>query len=245
VLKAVTFDLWQTLILDTAEGLRQARAGRVQGIHALLTQHGHAVEQTAVEQAYDTVGERLEGIWRAQRDIGSHGQVRILLDLLGLGESIAGDRRIMAALEQAYCLPILSAMPMANAGAAETLEALSERGMRLGLVCNTGRTPGTMLRIVLDRLGLARYLSVLTFSDEVGLRKPHPEIFLRTLAVLGATPEEAAHVGDDLSTDVAGARGIRLRAVHLRHARGASPTSDVPDAIPALQELVALLFPGG
>ena len=244
VLKAVTFDLWQTLILDTADGLRQARAGRIQGIHALLTQHGYAGEQTAVEQAYDAVGERLEGAWRAQRDIGSHGQVRILLDLLGLEESIAADSRVMEALEQAYCLPILSALPVANAGAAEILGALSERGMRLGLVCNTGRTPGTMLRIVLDRLGLARYLSVLTFSDEVGVRKPHPEIFLRTLAALGVSPEEAAHIGDDVTTDVAGARGIRMRAIHLCHARGASPAADVADAIPALHALPALLFPG-
>ncbi len=34
MLRAVTFDLWQTLILDTPEGLRQARADRVR--HGLI-----------------------------------------------------------------------------------------------------------------------------------------------------------------------------------------------------------------
>jgi putative hydrolase of the HAD superfamily len=239
----VTFDLWQTLIVDTPDGLRQARGGRVEGIHRILRGGGHAVTLTAVDQAYEAVGERLDEVWKTHRDIGSRGQVRLLLDHLGLEPPVAPDARLMDALEQAYCLPILSAMPVANVGAAEVLAALSARGVRLGLICNTGRTPGSMLRIVLDRLGLARYLSTLTFSDEVGLRKPHPEIFRRTLDALGAAPEAAAHVGDDLTTDVAGARGFGMRAIHLCHDRGASPVSDDPGAIASLVGLLPALFP--
>jgi len=87
-------------------------------------------------------------------------------------------------------------MPILNAGARELLETLQTRGLRLALICNTGRTPGKMLRLVLERLGLAPYLSVLSFSDEVGLRKPHPEIFHRTLSALGASPAEVQALGD-------------------------------------------------
>jgi putative hydrolase of the HAD superfamily len=243
MLQAVTFDLWQTLILDRPEGLRQARAGRIQGIHAILRQHGHAVETAAVEQAYDAVGERLEDAWRTQRDIGSRGQVRILLDVLGLDGRVGADEPIMEAFDRAYCLPILSALPVANAGAAEVLTVLSARGLRLALICNTGRTPGSMLRIVLERLGLRRFLSVLTFSDEIALRKPHPEIFLRTLAALGVEPSHAAHLGDDVTTDIAGARGVGMRAIHFRHPGGVSSQSDGAEAILSLSDLPALLFP--
>lgn len=242
MLKAVTFDLWQTLILDRPEGLRQARAGRVQGIHDILLQHGHAVQQDAVARAYDAVGEHLEALWKTQRDIGTRGQMRILLECLGLDGAVSGDDRIMSALDEAYCLPILSALPVANAGAREAVEALSARGLRLALICNTGRTPGTMLRIVLDRLGLAHLLSVLTFSDEVGLRKPHPEIFLRTLTALGVPPAHAAHVGDDVTTDIAGASGVGMRAVHLCHPGGVSGQSDGAEAIASLDALPAVLF---
>jgi len=63
-----------------------------------------------------------------------------------------------------------------------------------------------MLRVVLDRLGLSSYLTTLTFSDEIGLRKPHPEIFSADLAV-GRLACRGGHVGDDVTTDVAGARG--------------------------------------
>jgi putative hydrolase of the HAD superfamily len=242
MLRAVTFDLWQTLILDRPEGLRQARAGRVQGMHDVLVRRGHALSVDEVERAYDAVGEHLETLWKTQRDIGTRGQVRLLLGVLGLYGVLARDEPVMAALEEAYGLPILSALPVANAGAAEVLETLSARGLVLALICNTGRTPGSLLRIVLERLGLGRFLSVLTFSDELGLRKPHAEIFLRTLAALGVPAAEAAHVGDDVTTDVAGARAAGMRAIHLCHPDGASRRSDGAEAIASLAALPAALF---
>lgn len=239
--ESVTFDLWQTLILDRPEGLAQARAGRIQGIREQLAAAGLPAEPAAVARAYDAVGERLEALWRTHADVGSRGQVRILLDSLGLDGAVPPDGPLMAALDDAYCLPILAAPPVANAGALAVLEALGRRGLRLGLICNTGRTPGRMLRLILERLDLARHLRVLTFSDEVGLRKPHPEIFRRTLAGLGATPETAAHIGDDVTTDVAGARGLGMHAIHLCHPGGVSQESRGACSIPALADLPALL----
>jgi putative hydrolase of the HAD superfamily len=243
MLRAVTFDLWQTLILDTPEGLRQARAGRVRGIHEALAREGLRVETEAVDRAYDEVGARLEGIWASRRDVGSRGQVRLLLECLGLDGAVPAEGGLMDGLEEAYCLPILSAMPIVNAGACDVLEILQRRGLRLALICNTGRTPAKMLRLILERLGLAPYLGALSFSDEVGLRKPHPEIFRRTLAALGVLPAEAAHVGDDPATDMAGARAVGMRAIHLCHPSSVSQPSDDVERIPALEVLTDLLFP--
>jgi putative hydrolase of the HAD superfamily len=244
MLKAVTFDLWQTLIIDTPEGLRKARTDRVQGMQVALMRAGYPVQFASVDQAYDVVGERLERLWAEQHDIGSRGQVCLLLEALGISKSLASDGSTMNALDEAYRLPILSALPVAHTGAREVLHGLTRRGLRLALICNTGRTPGSMLRMVLDRLDLKASLSILTFSDEVGVRKPHAEIFARTLAALGVSASEAAHVGDDLTTDVAGARAIGMRAIHLCHAGGASPQSTGVEAIPDLLALPAILFPG-
>jgi len=237
MLKAVTFDLWQTLILDKPEGLRWAREDRVRGIHKVLGREGLVVEVGAVGQAYDAVGDRLEEVWATRRDVGSRGQVRLLLECLGLDGAVPVEGRLMDALDDAYCLPILSALPVPNTGALDVLRALHSHGFKLGLVCNTGRTPGKMLRLVLERLGLASYLSALSFSDEVGLRKPHPEIFHRTLTALEVVPAEAAHVGDTLTTDVAGARAVGMRAIHLCHAASSSQPSDDVERIPTLEVL--------
>ena len=242
-LRAVTFDLWQTLLMDTPEGLRQAQAERIRGIHRILAGQGVSVQLGAVEQAYDAVWGRLQPIWAAYRDLGSRGQVRIILEVLGVNGAIPVDGPIMDALDDAYCMPILDAMPGANVGAREVMGALTDRGLRLGLICNTGRTPGRMLRLVLERLGLASYLRVVSFSDEVELRKPHPEIFHRTLRALGVRPEAAAHIGDDVTTDVAGARSVGMRAIHLLHATSASQDSRGAEAIGSLLELPTRLFP--
>ncbi len=243
MLRAVTFDLWQTLILDTPQGLRQAQEARIHGIREVLNRQGIAVDLLAVSRAYDAVGVRLEEVWSRRQDVGSHGQVRLLLDCLGLDSAVFAEGGQMDALDEAYCLPILSWLPIPNVGARGVLERLQARGLALALICNTGRTPGKMLRLVLDRLGLAPSLPVLSFSDEIGLRKPHPEIFHRTLSALGVTPAEAAHVGDDLTTDVAGARGIGMRAIHLCHPSTASEAKDEIEAIPTLDALPARLFP--
>jgi len=242
LLKAVTFDLWQTLILDTPEGLRRARSERIRGVQEVLAAQGLSVQMGAVEAAYDAVGGKLEGLWTTQRDVGSRGQVGMLLGVLGLERQVPPEGSVMDALDEAYCLPILAALPVANAGARELLMTLRGRGVHLALICNTGRTPGKMLRLVLERLGISPLLSVLTFSDEVGWRKPHPEIFARTLANLGVTPGEAAHIGDDVTTDVAGARGIGMRAVHLCHSTGASNHSDGAPLIARLADLPGVLF---
>jgi len=105
MLRAVTFDLWQTLILDTPEGLRQARADRVGGLRGVLAREGHRVDAADVERAYEAVGRGLETVWAQRRDIGSRGQVRMLLEALGIEGSVPSDGRVMDALDDAYRLP--------------------------------------------------------------------------------------------------------------------------------------------
>ena len=234
MLQAVTFDLWQTLLLDSAENLGRARQARVQGIQEILARSGRAVPLAAVERAYDLAGRRLEALWAEHRDAGPRVQIGWMLEALGADGSAPDDRGRMEALEAAYCHPILAFMPHPNHNAREVLAALRERGLRLALICNTGRTPGKTLRLVLERLGLLPHLSVLTFSDEVGLRKPHPAIFRQTLDALGVEACAAVHIGDDAATDIAGARGVGMRAVHICHASSASATPDAGEAVSTL-----------
>ena len=70
MLRAVTFDLWQTLILVTQEGLGRAREDRVRGVHAVLARHGLAADLAGVGLTNDAVGIRLEEIWESRKDVG-------------------------------------------------------------------------------------------------------------------------------------------------------------------------------
>ncbi len=100
--------------------------------------------------------------------------------------------------------------------AGETLAALSAANIRLGLVCDTGFTPGRVVRRLLDEAGLCDRLEVLCFSDEVGVPKPGNEIFAKALAELGARPPEAIHVGDLKRTDIAGAHDMGMHAARFK-----------------------------
>ena len=104
------------------------------------------------------------------------------------------------------------------------MRELASRGVALGIVSNTGRTPGVILRRVLERHDLLRHFTAISYSDEVGYRKPDGEIFRRTLAELGFDAGEAAHVGDNPIADVRGAQSVGMRGVHYATAgrQGAS-----------------------
>jgi putative hydrolase of the HAD superfamily len=92
------------------------------------------------------------------------------------------------------------------------------------------RTPGTVLRQLLDRHGLLAGFAHVTFSDEVGVRKPDPEIFALTLRALGVEPAAAVHVGDDAVLDVLGARNAGLRAIQVTSHAASVPEGQRPDA---------------
>jgi putative hydrolase of the HAD superfamily len=57
-------------------------------------------------------------------------------------------------------------------------------------------------------------------SIEHGRTKPHPDIFLDTLAQLGLSAEEAVYVGDSFDADYRGATGAGMECYLIgRHAR--------------------------
>jgi putative hydrolase of the HAD superfamily len=95
-----------------------------------------------------------------------------------------------------------------------------EENLRDAGICQTGPGSGAQVNDVID-------------STRVGAAKPDPRIFAVALKRAGVAAAEAVHVGDMLSTDVAGARAAGITPVHLdptrlcrdrshRHIRGLS-----------------------
>ena len=241
MLKAVTFDLWGTLITEKPEGTRWTKAERIRRIDEVLRSEQIIMDPEAIGHAYATVGERLVVLWETLRDIGARAQVEWLLDILQIDGNVPRSESMMDRLVEAYTHPILSELPVPIDGASDVLATLDARGLRLAVICNTGRTPGKILRIILERLNLSKHLSVQTFSDEFGLRKPRAEIFEHTLAALSVKQQEALHVGDTLASDITGALALGMRAVHFCHPRGADPYPAEGETISSLPELLSII----
>ncbi|MBI1846695.1 MAG: HAD family hydrolase [Candidatus Rokubacteria bacterium] len=223
-LGAVTFDFWQTLVAETPEATRRNHARRVNALAAVLARAGCARPRAAVVAAYDRCGMELERCWRTNREMQPRAQVRLILDGVEPGLSDRLEAAELEAAVEGYVMPLLTFPPALMPHAAEAVQSLAERGLKLGIVSNTGRTPGAVLRRVLDGYGLLRYFSAISYSDEVGWRKPASEIFMATLGALGVPASRTLHVGDNPDADVEGARRVGMLTAHL--AVGGAPAAE-------------------
>ena len=109
------------------------------------------------------------------------------------------------------------------------LDSLRGRGVKTGLVANSWPDPARLLRADVEAFGLADLLDVIVFSEEAGVSKPEPEIFLRALEQLAVEPEDAVFVGDRLETDVRGAAQVGMTTVQALWFRADDTPGIEPD----------------
>ena len=131
-----------------------------------------------------------------------------------------------------------------------TLAALKQRGYILGVVTNRAYG-GQPFHEDLQTMGLLDYFEYqhMAISADLGIRKPHPEIFKYALDRLSVLPEETAMVGDNLRADVGGAKGLQMLGIwksrpvsaRVEH-QSLQPEGIVPDVtIEHLYDLLGLL----
>jgi REG-2-like HAD superfamily hydrolase len=112
-----------------------------------------------------------------------------------------------------------------------TIATLRARGMRLAIVSNWS----THITPILRHSGMIEPFDAVIGSCDVGVEKPHAEIFRMALDALDVTAEEAIHVGDNPFADVVGARNAGIRPLLLDRF---DLLPDHPDRIRSLAEIV-------
>lgn len=101
-------------------------------------------------------------------------------------------------------------------GTAEALHALTARGLTLAVLTNK---PQRATTVILDRLELARYFTLVVGGDGADGRKPDPAGLLRIIAGAGASPAETVMVGDS-PVDLETARRAGTRVCLARYGFG-------------------------
>jgi HAD superfamily hydrolase (TIGR01549 family) len=121
----------------------------------------------------------------------------------GLGESVFEALRVRIPVSRVLFPDTLS-----------TLEMLRQRGYILGVVTNRSYG-GQPFHEDLQIMGLLDYFEYqhMAISADLGIRKPHPEIFKYALSRLSVLPEETAMVGDNLKADVGGAKELDMLGI--------------------------------
>jgi HAD superfamily hydrolase (TIGR01662 family) len=123
--------------------------------------------------------------------------------------------------------------------ARRAIDALREAGYRLAIVANQPAVRSAQLRA----LGIE--VDVMAMSGEMGIAKPDPAFFGRTLELMEhPDPQDVAYVGDRVDNDVLPAIAAGMRAVWIRRGPwgviGALPAGTRPGlVVDSLDELAS------
>lgn len=92
----------------------------------------------------------------------------------------------------------------------EVLNVLKSKNLKLGVVSNER---SAYLRLAIHIMGLSDILDVVLASEDIGIEKPDPRIFLHALRLLGCKAKESAYVGDDPLRDIKPAKELGMVAI--------------------------------
>jgi putative hydrolase of the HAD superfamily len=97
-------------------------------------------------------------------------------------------------------------------GVAPLLDTLATR-YKLGLITNG---PSEIQRAKIVQFDLARWFTVLVVSEEFGVAKPDPAIFLHAANALASDPADCVMIGDNPDADIRGAQAAGMRSVWIQ-----------------------------
>lgn len=231
MIKVITFDFYNTLVkfwppLEDIQVASCAQKGITVSRDAI--RRGYAKADILFNRANEEEPLSLRSPER-RRDFFAEYE-ELILDTAGVPvtRGLAGEIWDLAIAVPKEFTPFEETVP--------TLDALRNAGFGLGVITN--------LRADLDPLiqktGLTGKLDFSVNSTLVGIEKPHPPIFEEAIRRAKVKPEEMLHVGDQVRSDVAGARSMGMQAALLDRGGWHDPVDGSPK-ISHLGELMGLL----
>lgn len=214
-IRAITFDLWDTIFIDDsdepkrkAQGFAPKRVERRNLVQQFLTRH-EPVSRELVDLAYDTTDAAFRQVWYGQ-NVTWTVRERLSVLLKGLNRNLPETEfdelvRLHEDME-------LTVRPDLAPNVADALSSL-QRKYEIGVISDAIFSPGRALRQLLAHYDILKYFSSLIFSDEIGCAKPDPAAFEAAARGLGVTPCEIVHIGDRELKDIGGPHHVGARAV--------------------------------
>ncbi len=226
MLKAITFDFWQTLYADSHENWHKRQAIRIEQCHTYLTHRGYDCLLTEVENGLEEAYQLTVSHWYEHKGISVETCMRGLAKTLGLPLQDTDIDALVVCLGNAF----LASPPVLIPHIKPVLARLSEN-YPLGIISDSALTPGTFVRKLMARDGILQFFTTFTFSDETQHTKPEVVQFHSTLKELNVEPTEALHIGDIYRTDIVGAKNARMKAIRFTGFNNAEVDDTLSDAV--------------
>jgi HAD superfamily hydrolase (TIGR01549 family) len=214
MIKAVTFDLWDTLVIDDSDEPQRLAMGLDSKVEARRDHFvGELMQWCGVPEivAEDGLNHSVAWFNRKWKTEHTTPSVRERLtqgfEYVGFEPTPTFDKLVERFERMEVEVP-----PKLCPNVEAALKALKGK-YKLGIISDAIVTPGKYLREILKHHGIFHYFDDFVFSDEAGRSKPDGLVFELSADGLGVELDEIVHIGDRESNDIFGAQRAGARAV--------------------------------
>ena len=252
MIKAITFDLWDTVFIDDSDEPKRKAAGRLSKkderrflVYEFAQKHKD-VSKELIDSIYNTADAAFSKVWHEQF-LTWEVVDRMEVIFKGLGINLPSDE--MAKIIKLHEEMELEFRPDFIDGVGDAIEEL-HGSYKLGVISDAIFSPGSVLRELLKGEGLLHYFDHFVFSDEIGNSKPQPIVFESAITKFGVKPNELIHIGDREHNDIIGPKNVGMHALLCTAAidRGGSENTqadaifsdykELPSVIKSMNDLV-------
>ena len=232
-IKAITFDLWDTVFIDdsdepkrVAKALAPKPVERRNLVEKFLKKH-EPVSRKMIDIAYDTTDAAFRQVWYGQ-NVTWTVRERLTVLLKGLGRQLPESEFIE--LIRLHEEMELAVKPELAQGITQALRNLHGK-YRLGVISDAIFSPGRILRQLLADYDILKFFDAFVFSDETGCAKPTPTVFQAAAEALCVELCEMVHIGDRELKDVQGSHAVGARSIFCTVVKDRGSKNTKADAI--------------
>jgi putative hydrolase of the HAD superfamily len=225
MIKAITLDFWDTIYkMDFEIDLNGLR---IEKLMSVLKNYNIDIPQENIIKVYKKVHSEFDRCWiEDHKTMTTREVLEMIFSTINVNISAEDSNYLVSVFQEA----ILSNPPALITGVKETIIKLSSQ-YKLGIISDTGFSPGIILRKILESDNILNYFSILIFSDEFGKAKPNSSIFNFATKELQVEQKEIVHIGDNERTDVFGAMNAGMNGIWFLNGKDLPPKLTTPTAI--------------
>ncbi|MEN3045806.1 MAG: HAD family hydrolase [Candidatus Hydrothermales bacterium] len=206
-IKVITFDYWDTLVPIDEHKIDLMRKERAKKIQEYFKNMGKNL-------TYDEIYETSRKVWELYREnplVNKEVTIYIMVEKILEYLNIEKRDDLIKEIVQIYEEYLYRAGLSVDYEVIDVIKDLKRDNYKLGIVSNT--PGGNVERKILEDYGIDKFFDIMVFSAIEGIRKPHPEIFLKVVNFFKIKPEELLHIGDTFELDVEGPLKIGAKAI--------------------------------
>ena len=212
-IKLISFDLWETLISDNYKinSTKKRNELRANKLKLLFKKYNYEINQNKINDSIDWISKRCTQDHNTGLDKAVELRIDELFTYLNIDlENNKFKEEVLNELDKSFW----SYPPQLFEDTKKVLKLLKNNHL-ICLTSNTGITSPKTYRKYLTNIGIVDIFDKVYLSNELFIAKPSSLIFKKITDDFKLKVNQIVHVGDNLFTDIFGAKKIGIKNIHI------------------------------